>query len=410
MKITAVESLHWQAYPRVLMVQLHTDSGLVGLGETVDKVPGSRGALHGTLAPLLLGRDPLDIEGLWQDLADTILYHGFAGAEMRALSAVDLALWDLLGKHYAAPLYHLLGGRCRDRVPTYNTCTGYGEINDYALWHDDTDGSAGAAELARQLLADGYRAMKIWPFDPYSGANRGQYISLEDVQGGLRPIRQIREAVGTEMEIGIEFHFRWNRASMMRIAEALAPYDILFLEDPLHAVYPDEIKALSQHTAIPIVGSELLLTRWQLREWLEKHVAQILMTEPLWTGGVTETRKLASMADAYGVPLVLHNISGPVGHAACMHLGAHIPNLFMVESVRAFAETYFPILSNLAPRVSEGRLSVPDGPGLGVILNPEAFQRADVTRIVTDETTLTAAGEHWQYALGFGHTPPQEES
>jgi galactonate dehydratase len=400
MKITAIESLVWQAMPRVLTVRIHTDSGLVGLGETVDKVPGSRGALHGTLAPLLLGRDPLDIEGIWQDLADTILYHGFAGAEMRALSAVDLALWDLMGRFYEAPVFHLLGGRCRETVPTYNTCTGYGDINDYALWRRD------AGELARQLLNDGYRAMKIWPFDPYSRASRGQYISPEDVDRGLEPIRQIRKAVGTDMEIGIEFHFRWNRASMERIVQGLAPYDILFLEDVIHAVHPDEIKALSQRTPIPIVGSELLLTRWQLREWLEKHVSQILMTEPLWTGGITETRKIGVLADTFGVPLVLHNISGPVGHAACMHLGAHIPNLFMVESVRAFAQTYFPAVSNLAPRAVEGRLPVPEGPGLGVTLLPEALEREDLSRIVTDEATLAAGGEHWQYALGFSHAPP----
>lgn len=402
MKIIAVESLYWQAYPRVLTVRIHTDTGLVGLGETVDKVPGSRGALHGTLAPLLLDKDPLDIEGIWQRVADNILYHGFAGAEMRALSAVDLALWDLMGKHYGAPIYHLLGGRCRETVPTYNTCTGYGERNDYALWQQD------AGELARQLLADEIRAMKIWPFDPYSRASRGQYISPQDVEAGLTPIRQIRDAVGKAMEIGIELHFRWNRASMERIVKALAPYDILFIEDAIHAVHPDEIKALSAHTSIPIVGSELLLTRWQVREWLEKHVSQILMTEPLWTGGISETRKIAVMAEAFGVPLVLHNIAGPVGHAACMHLGAHIANLFMVESVRAFAQTYFPVVSDLAPRVREGRLPVPDGPGLGVKLSPEMLARDDLSRVVTDAATLEAAGDHWQYALGFSHAPPAD--
>jgi L-alanine-DL-glutamate epimerase-like enolase superfamily enzyme len=404
MRITAIESLYWRAYPRVLTVRLHTDTGLIGLGETVDKIPGSRGALHGTLAPLLLGRDPLDIEGLWQTVANNILYHGFAGAEMRALSAVDIALWDLMGKHYSAPVYHLLGGRSREAVPTYNTCTGFGEMDDYALWHED------AGELARQLLGDGIRAMKIWPFDPASYESGGQYISLQGVDAGLRPIRQIREAVGDAMEIGIELHFRWNRASMERIVAALEPYDILFIEDPIHAVHPDEIKALSQRTSIPIVGSELLLTRWQVREWLEKHVSQILMTEPLWTGGITETRKIAAVGDTFGVPIVLHNIAGPVGHAACMHLGAHIPNLFMVESVRAFARTYFPAISDLAPRVSEGRLPVPKGPGLGVALKEEALEREDLSRMVTDESALDAAGEHWRYALGFSHAPPGEEA
>ena len=134
MKITAIESLQWAEYPRLLVVRVHTDDGIIGLGETVDKVPGAKGALHGTVAPLLLGQDPLDIEGLWRFVMDNIMYHGYAGAELRALSAVEVALWDILGKRYGAPLYQILGGKTRTRIPTYNTCIGFGEIQDYAAW------------------------------------------------------------------------------------------------------------------------------------------------------------------------------------------------------------------------------------------------------------------------------------
>ncbi len=399
MKITGIESLQWRAYPRVMMVRVHTNAGLVGLGETVDKIPGSKGALHGTLAPLLLGKDPRDIEALWHEAFDLIMYHGFAGAELRALSAIEIALWDIVGKHYGAPLYRLLGGKVRDRVPTYNTCTGFGEVRDYEAWHKD------AGALAKSLLDEGIHALKIWPFDPYSRASLGHYISPQDVERGLEPIRQIREAVGDAMEIGIECHFRWNRVSIERIARALEPYNVLFIEDSMAAVYPDEIKAFSERTTIPVVGSELLMTRWQLREWLEKRVSQIIMTEPLWTGGIGETRKIANMAEAFGLPIVLHNISGPVGHAACMHLGAHIPNLFMVESVRAFAKTYFPQLSDLAPQVEDGHLNIPDGPGLGVTLRPKALGRDDLIRHVSDMETQTALGDDWAYTLGFTHVP-----
>jgi L-alanine-DL-glutamate epimerase-like enolase superfamily enzyme len=167
----------------------------------------------------------------------------------------------------------------------------------------------------------------------------------------------------------------------------------------LPAVYADEIKIVSQRTTIPIIGSELLMTRWQIREWLEKHVAPILMTDPVWTGGIGETRKIATMAEAYGIPLVLHNVAGPICHAACMHLAAHIPNLFFVESVRAFYKTYFPILGNLAPRVENGHLTIPDGVGLGVTLNPEILERADLTRQVSEGEGLAqgrrAMGDHW---------------
>ncbi|MBN8592058.1 MAG: mandelate racemase/muconate lactonizing enzyme family protein [Anaerolineae bacterium] len=393
MKITAIESLQWAEYPRLMVVRVHTDSGLIGLGETVDKIPGSKGALHGTIAPLVLGQDPLDIEGVWRFVMDNIMYHGYAGAETRALSALEVALWDLMGKHYNAPLYHLLGGKTRERIPTYNTCIGFGPVQDYAAWHDD------AGALAKSLLADGVKAMKIWPFDQFSEGSFGQYISLADVERGLRPIQQIRDAVGTEMEIGIECHFRWNRVSIERIARALEPYHILFMEDVLPAVHLDEIKSIAASINIPVIGSELLMTRWQLRDWLVKGVSQIVMTDPVWNGGIAETRKIAAMAEAFGVPLVLHNVAGPICHAACMHLGAHIPNLFYVESVRAFYQTYFPILSGWKPTVSDGHLDIPQGPGLGVELLPEMLERADLTREVSGGEGLAkgrrAMGDHW---------------
>ena len=393
MKITAIESLQWAEYPRLLAVRVHTDAGIIGLGETVDKVPGALGALHGTLAPLLLGQEALDIEGLWRFAMDNIMYHGYAGAELRALSAVEIALWDIMGQHYGAPLVHLLGGKARDRVPTYNTCIGFGAVQDYAAWRED------AGALARSLRADGIKAMKIWPFDPYSEASRGQYISLADIEAGLRPIRQVREAVGDAMEIGIECHFRWNRFSIERIARALEPYNILFIEDGMAAVYPDEIKAFAQRTSIPVIGSELLMTRWQLRDWLAKGVSQIIMTDPTWTGGIAETRKIANMAEAFGVPVVLHNIGGPITHAACMHLGAHIPNLFFVESVRAFYKSYFAVMGNVIPTVEDGCMTVPEGPGLGVTLRPALLERADLTRRVSSGAGLAegrrAMGDHW---------------
>lgn len=393
MKITAIESLQWDAYPRLMVVRVHTDAGIIGLGETVDKIAGTKGALHGTIAPLLLGQDPLDIEGLWRFVMDNIMYHGFAGAETRALSAVEIALWDIMGKHYNAPLYHLLGGKVRDKIPTYNTCIGFGEVQDYVAWHED------AGELAQSLLDDGINAMKIWSFDKYSEATFGQYISRANVEDGLTPIKQIRDTVGDAMEIGIECHFRWNRVSIERIARALEPYNIMFMEDVMSAVYPDEIKAFSQRTTIPIIGSELLMTRWQLREWLEKHVSQIVMTDPVWNGGIAETRKIANLAETFGIPLVLHNVAGPICHAVCMHLASHIPNLYFVESVRAFYKTYFPILSDFSPAVSSGHLTIPDGVGLGVNLRPEIFKRDDLTREISEGEGLAkgrrAMGDHW---------------
>jgi len=398
MKITAIESLQWDAYPRLLIVAVHTDEGLIGLGETVDKVPGSVGALHGTIAPLVLGQNPLDIEGVWRFVFDNIMYHGYAGAELRALSALEVACWDLLGKYYKAPLYHLLGGRVREWVPTYNTCIGFGDIDDYLLWSSN-DG-IGAGALSKSLLADGINALKVWPFDRFSENSLGQRITNREIQAGLAPVRVIRAEVGDAMDIGIECHFRWNRVSIERIARALEPYDILFMEDILPPTNIDEIREASRRITIPIIGSELLMTRWQLREWMEKHVSQIIMTDPLWNGGIAETRKIASMAEAFGIPLVLHNVAGPIGHAACMHLGAHIPNLYFVESVRSFYKSYFSELTDYSPLPdSKGCFSLPTGNGLGVNLNEKALCRKDIKRTMSSGTGLAlgrrAMGDHW---------------
>lgn len=400
MKITAIESLQWAAYPRLLVVRVHTDSGITGLGETVDKIPGTKGALHGTIAPLMLGQDALDIEGNWRFVFDNIMYHGYAGAELRALSAVEVALWDILGKHYKAPLYHLLGGRIRDRIPTYNTCIGFSGVADYAQWSQNDGRDAG--KLATSLLMDGIHAMKIWPFDRFSERTWGQHIAHSELEQGLGAVRAIREAVGNAMDIGIECHFRWNRVSIERIARALEPYDILFMEDILPATNVDEIGETARRINIPVIGSELLMTRWQLREWLEKHTSQIIMTDPVWNGGIAETRKIANMAEAFGVPLVLHNVAGPICHAACMHLGAHIPNLYFVESVRAFYKTYFGVLSDYTPLPNpDSTFNLPEGPGLGVNLKDDLLKRDDLTREISEGPGLAAGrramGDHWAH-------------
>jgi galactonate dehydratase len=214
-KITAIESLQWQAYPRLMVVRVHTDSGLIGLGETVDKIPAAKGALHGTLAPLLLGQDPLDIEGLWRFVMDNLMYHGYAGGETRALSAVEVALWDIMGKHYGAPLYHLLGGKVRTAIPTYNTCIGTDEVPDYAAWHAD------AGALAKSLMADGISAMKIWPFDQFSESSLGQRITARDIEQGLTPIRQIRRSASSAISAGIAPVWNASRTRSNRITSCL---------------------------------------------------------------------------------------------------------------------------------------------------------------------------------------------
>lgn len=394
MKITKIESLTFDNLPRLLFVRVHTDAGIIGLGETYDKVPGSLGALHGTLAPIFLGNDPRDMERLWQLCFDTILYHGYAGAELRALSAVEMALWDILGKTLETPVYRLLGGAVRDRISTYNTCIGHPPLDDYARWHEN------AGDLARELQAEGIRGVKIWPFDRFSERSLGQSIFREEIEAGLEPVRSIRDAVGDDFRIGIECHFRYNRAAMEQICYALEPYNIYFIEEVLQATNHEEIKRLSQVSKIPIVGSETLLTRWQMRDWLVSGASQIAMTDVAWTGGIAETRRLAALAETFGTPIVLHNAGGPIAHMANLHLAANLPNLFELETVRAFYRTYFTELTDVETQVEEGCLPLPpERPGLGVALQDAIWERDDlhvqVSKGAGKAVGVRAMGDSW---------------
>lgn len=394
MKITKIESISFSKLPRLLFIRIHTDVGIIGVGETYDKVPGSRGALHGTLAPILLGNDPRDIERLWRFCFDTILYHGFAGAELRALSAVEMALWDILGKSLSAPVYQLLGGAVRPAVSTYNTCIGHGAVDDYARWHTD------AGALATELQAEGIQGVKIWPFDRFTERSFGQNLRVDEIEAGLEPVRSIRRAVGRDFRIGIECHFRFSRAAAEQLCYALEPHNIYFVEDPLPSVDTAEIKRLSQASRIPIVGSETLLSRWQMRDWIANGVSQIIMTDVAWTGGIAESKRIANMAEAYGIPIVFHNAGGPIAHMASLHLAAHVPNLFELEMVRAFYNTYFRELTDVDVKIHDGHVAIPsDRPGLGVDFLPAVWERADID-VQTSEGTgraqgIRAMGDSW---------------
>ena len=405
MKLTALETVQLAEFPNILFVRLATDGGLSGLGETFFGAPEVATYLHQTAAPRLLGRDPGQIDALRYALKSYVGTKG-TGVENRAHSAVDIALWDLLGKATGRPLYALLGGAFRDSVRVYNTCAGYryvraasgqlrenwglpseavdrvggaGPYEDLECWLDGARGGAGA--LARSLLEQGISGMKMWPFDEYAYATNGTAISAAQLEVGLTPFRRVREAVGGEMDLMVELHGLWTLPAALTIAhaferEGLDPY---WIEDPLR---PDDVESLARFargTRIPTTASELLGGRQGFRELLEARAASYVMLDLGWCGGVSEAKAIAGMAEAFGLPIAPHDCTGPVVWAAGVHLALNAPNTLIQEAVRAFYTGWYTELVSGLPTVEQGRVRVGDRPGLGLELLPGLEGRPDAT-------------------------------
>src|SRR5580698_9198967 len=375
MKITAVETIYIPRGVTVhvgaityLWVRIHTDEGIIGLGESYPNAEAEASIVHSRLAAVLLGKDPSAIDRLWADMFLAVSYSGWAGAEMRAISAVDIALWDLHGKAMGQPVYKLLGGASRESIRIYNTC------------YDRVDFTNEPCQLARELLASNVRAMKIWPFDPIARETGGNHISGEQIRQGMEPLRLIREEFGDSMEVAIEFHGFWNLPSAIKIAAALEQFKPMWLEEMLPQDNLAAYAELADSTDVPLCLSERLMTRWGFRELLENRAAQIIMPDVAWCGGISETKKIATMAETYYLPVAPHNCGGPILHFATAHVAANVTNLFIMESVRRhYKEEYEGLVtSTLGPEAS-GDLPLPPGPGLGVELSAKVLLSKDAT-------------------------------
>ena len=400
MKITALETIRIAERPNLIWLQVHTDAGLSGLGETFFGATTVEAHVHDYIAPRVIGRDPLQIDLL---SADLVGYLGFrsSGAEVRGNSAFDIALWDLFGKAVNQPIAQLLGGFTRREIRTYNTCAGtdyvrkttgqvtsnygVGDSNEY----DDLNGFLSCADdLAHALLEDGITAMKIWPFDRAAEASRGQHISMPDIHKALEPFEKIRRAVGNKMDIMVEFHSMWQLLPAMQIAKALTPYQTFWHEDPIKMDSLSSLRRYAEVSPAPISASETLGSRWGFRDLLETGAAGVIMLDLSWCGGLSEARKIASMAEAWHLPVAPHDCTGPVVLCASTHLSLNAPNALVQESVRAFYRTWYRDLVTALPEVKGGMITVPPGPGLGMELHPDLDRAFTTSHKTSDATTV----------------------
>jgi galactonate dehydratase len=400
MKITALETIRVDERPNLIWLLVHTDEGLTGLGETFFGATTVEAHIHDTIAPRVIGRDPLEIDLL---SADLVGYLGFrsTGAEVRGNSAFDIALWDIFGKATGLPVAQLLGGFTRREIRTYNTCAGTdyvrkttGQVTaNYGLTdskiYDDLNGFLHRAdELALSLLDEGITAMKIWPFDRAAELSRGQYISSPDLDAALSPFRKIRDATGNRMDIMVEFHSMWQLLPAIQIARELAPFKTFWHEDPIRMDSLSSLKRYAEHSPAPICASETLGSRAAFRDLLETGVAGVVMLDLSWCGGISEARKIASMAEAWHLPVAPHDCTGPVVLTASTHLSLNAPNALVQESVRAFFRTWYRDLVTALPEVKNGMITVPPGPGLGLDLHPDLDRAFTTSRRTSDATTV----------------------
>lgn len=396
MKLQGLETLRLEEHPNILWVRLHDEEGLAGLGETFFMPAAVEAYLHETAAAKLIGRDPLAIDALAQDL-DNYLGFRSSGVEMRGNSAVDIALWDLFGKAVNRPIAQLLGGFTRRTIRTYNTCAGPLYIrgaggqrsSNWGLPEtggplDDLHGFLNRpGELARELLDEGISAMKIWPFDPAAEATHGQDIDAAALRRALEPFERIRGEVGDAMDIMVEFHSLWRLAPAIKIARALAPFGTYWHEDPIRMDSLALLKRYAEVSVAPVCASETLAGRAAFKDLLETDAVGVVMLDLSWCGGLSEARKVAAMAEAWQLSVAPHDCTGPVVLCASTHLSLNAPNALIQESVRAFYRGWYREAVTALPPVANGQIGVPDGPGLGMDLVPDLDRRFTVRRRLT---------------------------
>jgi len=374
MKIVKVESIRFSDKIKIgggsggdgstefCWIRIHTDAGIVGIGETYPSVNGELGSLKDIASDYLIGKDPRNRESIWKAVYKYQSMRNAGGSEMHILSAIDMALLDIMGKSTGLPLYMLLGGKTRSRVKVYNTVTDYWAINNMKMGPD-------TEKIVSFLLDMGITAMKIYPF-----STNGNFISTSDIEKGVSWLKQIDKTAGKKMEILVDGWGGCDVPSAQRVIKACELFNVIHIEDIL---IPDSYQSyakLANETTIPIAHSETMATRYQLKDFLEAKALDILMFDLCWCGGISEAKK---MADAYHIPGSPHTCGGPLLYVASAHLCTAIPNFCYMESNYWKYTHQYPYFVNNVPVPLEGYITAPEGPGLGVEIMPELFRNGD---------------------------------
>jgi galactonate dehydratase len=365
MKITDVRT----AMAQGMHVRIYTDQGLVGEGEAVDAVSGAQQIVAG-FRGFLIGQDPLRVEAIWERIRTAGIFGGAqAGQYITALTAVEIALWDLTGKALGLPIYQLLGGKTRDRVRVY--CDS----------GTDNRGDPNAKKFIAQIIDEGFTMAKI---DIDNGADPARFDRVNwtannaEIDHMIDKVAFMRESLPKSMELAVDMHGRYDLGTAKRMAKELEPFRLAWLEEPVPPENVDAMRDVRQSTHTPICCGENLFLRHGFRELLEKNAVDIIMPDIQKCGGLLEARKIADMAHTYYVPLAPHCQASPLGTMASCHVMAAIPNAMVIEwhwghpAARTVRWKEFVKQGDI---IEKGYITVSDRPGIGVDIDDEAVRK-----------------------------------
>jgi galactonate dehydratase len=350
MKITRVQSFAIQ--PGWLILKVETDEGVVGYGECLPDKAAVQAEAVRSFEHYIIGQDPRRIVHHWQAMYRGAFWRG-GPTLTAALSGLEMAMWDIMGKWLGVPVYQLLGGAVRDRIRVYA--------------HAHGPDPAAMAAKAKEAVANGYRAVKSAPLSQTHLVD-----SRRVIDDAVARVAAVREAVGPEIDVALDFHGRASPMMAVLLEQELRPFNILFIEEP---VLPENVEALAKiapQFKTPIATGERLFTKWAFRELLEKGAASILQPDPCACGGIFEARQIGTMAEVYYAALAPHGPYGPVNLAACLQIAGCTPNFLTQEA--ADLNRLGGGLLKQPFEVVDGYIELPTGPGLGVEVDEAILQ------------------------------------
>ena len=360
MRITALEL--FTVPPRWLFLKVSTDDGFAGWGEPI--VEGQAGTVRGAVEDMsdyLLGRDPRQIEDIWQTLFRARFYRG-GPVMMSAIAGVNQALWDIKGKFHGVPIYELLGGKVRDRVQVYAGISG--------------DTPEEVAAQAQQRKDEGLNAVKMGAVETVHYMDTFQHIDE-----AVARVAAVRAQVGNDFSIAVDFHGKVHKPMAKMLIRELEPYNLMFVEEPILPMHNESLLDLKRSTSIPIATGERMYSRWDFKAILAEGSVDIIQPDVSHAGGISEVLRIAAMAEAYDVALAPHCPLGPIALASCIQVDAVAYNaLIQEQSLGIHYNTSADLLDYLVDpavfRYEDGYVNLPTAPGLGIELNEEKIRAA----------------------------------